>query len=71
MNKPDLFSSVLEGLCNLSRERNGKALHREVVYRVLSTICDSAPETSIRISQRNLVYFENTKDDYAGDFYWF
>lgn len=71
LNKPDLFSAVLEGLCNLSRERNGKALHREVVYRVLSTICDSAPETSIRISQRNLVYFENTKDDYAGDFYWF
>ena len=71
LNKPDLFSAILEGLCNLSRERNGKTLHREIVYRVLSTICDSAPETSIRVAQHNLVYFENTIDDYSGDFYWF
>ena len=71
LNKPDLFSSVLDGLNNISRERNGEVLHREVVYNVLSTLADSDPETSIRIARCNLIYFENTADDYSGDFFWF
>lgn len=71
LDKPDLFSLLLEGLCSISRERNGKVLHREVVSKVLSILCDAEPETSVRIARQNLKYFEQVKDDYSGDFYWF
>lgn len=71
LDKPDLFSLLLEGLCSISRERNGKVLHREVVSKVLSILCDAEPETIVRIARQNLKYFEQVKDDYSGDFYWF
>lgn len=71
LGKPELFSIVLEGLCNISRERNNKALHREIVSNVLAVLCDSAPATIIKIGHQNIKYFEQKTDDYTGDFFWF
>ena len=71
LNKSELFSTVLEGLCNISRERNNKALHREIVSNVLTVIYDSAPEIIIKIGRQNIKYFERAADDFVGDFFWF
>ena len=71
LNKPDLFSAVLEGLCNISRERNNKTLHREIVSNVFAVIGDVSPETIIKIGRQNTKYFDRATDDFARDFFWF
>jgi len=71
LGKRDSSISVLENLCQLSKERNGQELHREIIGRILGQIGDRAPEVTVRIAHLNLKYFERSQDIYTGDYYWF
>lgn len=71
LGKRELSVSVLEHLCQVSRERSRTDVHQELIARVFSLIGDRAPETIIRIARVNVEYFERTINDYAGDFFWF
>ena len=62
--------TLLEALCNYSRERNNPD-HKELVCRVLTQICDDSPETTCRIADVDKDYFFDDTSIYAGDFYWF
>ena len=48
--------TLLEALCNYSRERNNPD-HKELVCRVLTQICDDSPETTCRIADVDKDYF--------------
>lgn len=71
LEKRELSVAVLECLCQISRERNGRVLHQEFISRTFSLISDRAPETIIRIARMNSKYFEQARNIYAGDFFWF
>lgn len=71
LGKRELSVAVLECLCQISRERNGRDLHQEIVSRTFGLISDRAPETIIRIARVNSKYFEQARNNYAGDFFWF
>lgn len=71
LGKRDYSISVLENLCQLSKERNGREFHREILGRILGMIEDRAPEVTVRIARLNLKYFERSQDIYTGDYYWF
>lgn len=62
--------SLLESLCNLSRERNNPD-HKELVSRVITQILEDSPETTCRICDKEQNLFENESSLYSGDFYWF
>lgn len=62
--------TLLEALCNYSRERNNPS-HKELVCRVITRICDDSPETTCRIADVDKDYFFDDTSIYAGDFYWF
>lgn len=68
LGKRELSVAVLEWLCQISRERNGRILHQEVISKVFSLISDRAPETVVRIARLNFKYFDQVKNNYAGDF---
>ena len=71
LGKRDSFIFVLEKLCQLSKERNKRSLHREIIGGVLGLICDKSPEETVRIAHLNHKYFEHSQDAYTGDYYWF
>ena len=63
--------SLLEGLCDFSKQRGKIEIHRELVVRVLALIGENNPESIIRIARNNNEFFDNVKSDTAGDFFWF
>lgn len=71
LGKRDNFIFVLEKLCQLSKERNGRELHREIIGSILGLIGDKSPEETVHIARLNLKYFEHSQDIYTGDYYWF
>ena len=66
-----LAVSVMENLCCLSRERNYKELHQELVIKIMAKIGDDEPESTIQIGNSNRKYFEDSFSESAGNFYWF
>lgn len=71
LGKRELSVSVLEYLCQVSKERNGIGLHQELISRVFGLISDRAPEATVRIARVNFKYFDQAINNYAGDFFWF
>lgn len=62
--------SILERMCELSRQVSDADSHRRLVRKVLIYDLDEEPETIIRIAKRNEECFENVQDSITGDFYW-
>lgn len=65
-----LAVSVLESLCDISRERNDKKSHQELLLRVLKKLGDHAPDAVVRIASLNIKYFDGLRDEISGEFFW-
>lgn len=68
--REELAFSMLETLCQISRERNRITLHQEVVVRVLGELGDTAPELVCKIGRADEDCFIGAVNQYAGDFFW-
>ena len=66
----DMSVTLLEGLCQLSRDRNEKERHQELLTRVFGLLIETSVEAAIRIARINLKYFENSHNEYSGEFFW-
>lgn len=62
---------VIERLCILSRMRNYKERHKQLIVNAFSIIFEGAPSTICRIASVDEKCFVNDDSEYAGDFYWF
>lgn len=62
---------LIEQLCWLSSNRNGKDLHKQLVVHAISVIFDSASSEICRIASIEEKKFAEDRSEYASNFYWF
>lgn len=71
IGKEETAFHLIEQLCILSRTRNSKEDHKELVVHAISNIFDAASSVICRISSVDEKQFTGDYSEYASDFYWF